>query len=131
MKYSVEFKCGHNEEVELFGKFKYREHEIERLKECNCSACRKLSFQKQMSAEYEKATKTIAVFVKKDSSDDIKKDEEADKETEAGVRMIDAEDLSWQLAEITNERVVQYMRTHDNVTMVPLDMVLEIIENTK
>ena len=50
------------------------------------------------------------------------------KETVAGVRMIDAEDLSWQLAEITKERVVQYMQTHDNVTMMPLEMVLEIID---
>lgn len=49
----------------------------------------------------------------------------------AGVRMIDAEDLSWKLAEITKERAFKYMRTHDNVTMVPLEMVLEIIDNTK
>ena len=127
MKYNIEFKCGHNEEVALFGSFKDREREIERLQECNCSACRKLSFQKQMSAEYDE------VSVKKDSSDDIKKDEaaDADKETVAGVRMIDAEDLSWQLAEITKERVVKYMHTHNNVTMVPLEMVLEIIDNTK
>ena len=127
MKYNIEFKCGHNEEVALFGSFKDREREIERLQECNCSACRKLSFQKQMSAEYDE------VSVKKDSSDDIKKDEaaDADKETVAGVRMIDAEDLSWQLAEITKERVVKYMHTHNNVTMVALEMVLEIIDNTK
>ena len=109
MKYNIKFKCGHNEEVELFDKFKDREREIQRLQECNCSACRKLYFQKQMSEEYE----------------------DADKETKAGVRMIDAEDLSWQLAEITKERAVQYMQTHDNITMVPLEMVLEIIDNTK
>ena len=154
MKYNIEFKCGHTEEVELFGKFKDREREIERLQECNCSACRKLSFQKQMAAEYDEvrmsyseykksysncktlhdsydnATKTIVVFVKKDSSDDIKKDEAVDKETVAGVRMIDAEDLSWQLSEITKDRVVQYMHTHDNVTMVPLELILEIIESS-
>lgn len=49
----------------------------------------------------------------------------------AGTRLIDAEDLAWQLAEITKERVVQYMKTHENVTMVPLEMVIEIIDNTK
>ena len=93
MKYNIEFKCGHNEEVALFGSFKDREREIERLQECNCSACRKLAFQKKMSSEYDevrmsyseykksysdcktlndsydKKTKTIVVFVKKQADD--------------------------------------------------------------
>ena len=102
MKYNIDFKCGHNEEVALFGSFKDREREIERLQECNCSACRKLAFQKKMSSEYDevrmsyseykksyskcktlndsydKKTKTIVVFVKKAAdvvADDTVKDE--------------------------------------------------------
>lgn len=112
MKYSVEFKCGHNEEVQLYGPYADREREIERLSECDCPACRKLAFQKSMSAEYDevrmsyadykksysdcktlrdsydKKTKTIVVFVKKQASsvdDDTVKDkviEAAEKATE-------------------------------------------------
>lgn len=49
----------------------------------------------------------------------------------AGVRMIDAEDLSWQLAELTSEDTAKYEREHEHVTLVPLELVLEIIENYK
>ena len=111
MKYNVEFKCGHTEEVELFGKFKDREREIERLKECNCSACRKLAFRKEMSAEYDEVrmsyseykksysncktlhdsydtvTKTIIVFVKK-KADKLQSDTVKDKVIEKAEKFV-------------------------------------------
>lgn len=49
----------------------------------------------------------------------------------AGVRMIDAEDLSWKLAELTSEDISKYEREHEHVTLVPLELVLDIIENYK
>ena len=119
MKYNIEFKCGHNEEVALFGPFAERKREIERLSECNCSACRKLAFQKSMASEYDevrmsytdykksysdcktlrdsydKKTKTIVVFVKKhvnDVTDDTVKNEvikAAEQETEEAKQSIE------------------------------------------
>ena len=89
-KYNVEFECGHEEQVELFGKYKERERRIEYYKTCKCSTCRAAEYAKKMQNEgyeevemhyseyknkysdcktkkdsYNSNTKTIIVFVKK------------------------------------------------------------------
>ena len=49
-KYNVVFKCGHEEEVNLFGKYKDREKRIEWYqKECDCSKCRTAAYRKKMA----------------------------------------------------------------------------------
>lgn len=125
MKYNIEFKCGHTEEVELFGKFKDREREIERLKECNCSACRKLSFQKQMSAEYDDVRMSYNM-----NNNDNNYNNNSMQQT-AGVRLIDAEDFAWQLASLTSHDVNVYTATHEASQLVPISLVLEMLDRAK
>lgn len=137
MKYNIEFKCGHNEEVAIFGSFKDREREIERLQECNCSACRKLAFQKKMSSEYDevrmsyseykksyskcktlndsydKKTKTIVVFVKK-QADDVADDVAKEKVIEAAEKATEEEKASIKsTASIMTRTYAKMGKTYD------------------
>ena len=90
-KYNVVFKCGHEEEVNLFGKYKDREKRIEWYeKECECSKCRTVTYRKKMAEthnevimsyreykenyadcktlrdSYDNVTRTVLVFVPKE-----------------------------------------------------------------
>lgn len=52
-------------------------------------------------------------------------------ENKSGVRMIDAEDLSWCIASLTHEDVQNYISTHEHVTLVPTELVLELIDKAE
>lgn len=90
-KYNVVFKCGHEEDVQLFGKHKDREKRIEWYeKEYDCSKCRTETYRKKMAEthnevimpyreykenyadcktlrdSYDSVTRTILVFVPKE-----------------------------------------------------------------
>jgi hypothetical protein len=89
-KYNVVFKCGHEEEVSLFGKYKDRNARIQWYeRECDCSKCRTEALRKKMATDhnevrmhyrkykeeysecktlrnsYDDTTRTIVVFVPK------------------------------------------------------------------
>lgn len=60
-KYNVLFKCGHEEEIELFGKYKDREAKIEYYKEnCVCSKC----YKKQQTEKTEAAGVKVPEIIK-------------------------------------------------------------------
>lgn len=60
-KYNVLFKCGHEEEVEIFGKYKDREAKIEYYKEnCVCSKC----YKKQQTEKTEAAGVKVPEIIK-------------------------------------------------------------------
>lgn len=46
----------------------------------------------------------------------------------AGCKMIDAENLAWEITEIDATQVSDYVKSHESVTMIPLELVLEIID---
>lgn len=91
MKYDVTFKCGHEEEVELFGKYEDRRKRIAWYEqECDCSKCREKAYRAKMAEKhnevimpyslykdeyskcrtlrdsYDRYTRTILVFVPKE-----------------------------------------------------------------
>lgn len=155
MKYNIEFKCGHNEEVALFGSFKDREREIERLQECDCSACRKLAFQKKMSSEYDevrmsyseykskyadcktlndsydKKTKTIVVFVKK-KADTLSDDVTREKVIEKAEQVVKEEkDSIKRNAAVMTRTLAKYGKTYDaDAAMAKWDTALDRLKNT-
>lgn len=56
MKYYIDFKCGHGEQIDLGGKVKDREYKLEYLREYGCcSEC----YKKQKQAEYRQKQKDM------------------------------------------------------------------------
>ena len=53
------------------------------------------------------------------------------KQQAAGTRLIDAEDLSWQISSITLHDVTEYIATHETSQLVPISMILEMIDKAE
>ena len=53
------------------------------------------------------------------------------KQQAAGTRLIDAEDLAWQLSSITLHDVTEYVATHESSLLVPISMILEMIDKAQ
>lgn len=49
----------------------------------------------------------------------------------AGTRLIDAEDLAWQLSSLTLHDVTEYIATHETSQLVPISMILEMIDKAE
>lgn len=49
----------------------------------------------------------------------------------AGTRYVDAEDLAWQLSELTLHDVTEYISTHETSLLVPISMILELIDKAQ
>lgn len=51
----------------------------------------------------------------------------------AGQKIIDGEALSWELADIDDNKVVEYMNKHqsEQIHMVPIELVLEIVDKAE
>lgn len=90
MKYDVTFSCGHEQEVQLFGKTSERERRISYLgKYCICDACKEAEKSKNCTAvemlyseyknkydgcqtksgSYDRKTKTITVYIPIDGTE--------------------------------------------------------------
>ena len=53
------------------------------------------------------------------------------KQQAAGTRLIDAEDLAWQISSITLHDVTEYVATHESSLLVPISMILEMIDKAQ
>ena len=49
----------------------------------------------------------------------------------AGTRLIDAEDLAWQLSSISLHDVNEYIATHDSSLLVPISLVIEMLDKAE
>lgn len=65
-KYNVTFKCGHEEEVQLLGKYEDRERKIEWYKNsCDCTKCRAEKYRKTMAETHDEVTMSYREYKEK------------------------------------------------------------------
>lgn len=116
MKYTVEFKCGHEEEVELVGAYKDRERKIEYLKTCKCSECKKAELRAKMAETHDEVRMHYSEY-KNNYSDCKTLDNSYDAKTKTIVVFVERK-VEEVVEEVVEETAAEYEVSFNNTTIV-------------